>query len=60
MPEDKALQFLQNMRHRAENPRNDPHTEDAGVIENKNLSIPWEITYHVDLAVRVVMVDLLE
>jgi hypothetical protein len=59
MPEDKALEFLQNIRHRAENPGDDPLTEDAGVIEDKNLSIPWEIHY-VNPAVRVVKVGPLE
>ena len=60
MPEDKTLKFLQNIRHRAENPGDDPLTEDTGVIEDKNLSLPWEITYHVNPAVRVVMVGPLE
>lgn len=60
MPEDKALKFLQNIQRQAENPGDDPLTEDAGVIEDKNLSIPWEITYYVNPAVRVVMVGPLE
>jgi hypothetical protein len=59
MPEDKALKFLQNIRRQAENPGDDPLTEYAGVIEDKNLSIPWEIHY-VNLEVRVVMVGPLE
>jgi hypothetical protein len=45
MTEDKALEFLQNIRHGAESPGNDPLTEDAGVIEDENLSLPWEIHY---------------
>ena len=60
MPEDKALEFLQNIRHQAENPGDDPLTEDTEVIEDGSLSISWEITYHVNPAVRVVMVGLLE
>jgi hypothetical protein len=60
MPEDKALKFLQNIRRQAENPGDDPLTEEAGVIEDGNLSLPWEITYHVNPAVRVVMVGPLE
>jgi len=60
MPEDKALEFLQNIRHQAENPGDDPLTEDTGVIEDGSLSIPWEITYYVNPAVRVVMVGPLE
>jgi hypothetical protein len=60
MPEDKALKFLQNIQRQAENPGDDPLTEDAGVIEDKNLSIPWEITYYVNPAVRVVKIGPLE
>jgi len=60
MPEDKALEFLQNIRHHAENPGADPLTEDTGVVEDGSLSISWEITYHVNPAVRVVMVGPLE
>ncbi len=60
MPEDKALEFLQNIRHRAEKPGDDPLTEDTGVIEDKNLSLPWEITYYENLEVRVVKVGPLE
>ena len=60
MPEDKALEFLQNIRHQAENPGDDPLTEDAGVIEDRSLSILWEITYHVNPAVKVVKVSPLE
>jgi hypothetical protein len=60
MPEDKTLEFLQNMRHQAENPGGDPLTEDAGIIEDKNLSLPWEITYHVNPAVRVVLIGPIE
>ena len=60
MPEDKTLKFLQNIRQQAENPGDDPLTEDAGVIEDGSLSISWEITYHVNPAVRVVMVGPLE
>ena len=60
MPEDKALEFLQNIRHQAENPGDDPLTEDTGVIEDGSLSISWEITYHVNPGVRVVKVGPLE
>jgi hypothetical protein len=60
MPEDKALEFLQNIRHRAKNPGDYPLTEDTGVIEDGSLSILWEITYHVNPVVRVVKVSLLE
>jgi len=60
MAEDRALEFLQNIRHQAENPGDDPLTEDTGVIEDGSLSIPWEITYYVNPAVRVVMVGPLE
>jgi hypothetical protein len=60
MPEDKALKFLQNIRHQAENPGDDLLTEDTGVIEDKNLSLPWEITYHVNPGVRVVKIGPLE
>ena len=60
MPEDKALKFLQNIRHQAENPGDDPLTEDAGVIEDGSLSISWEITYYENPAVRVVKVGPLE
>ena len=51
MAEDRALEFLQNIRHQAENP---------GVIEDGSLSILWEITYYVNPAVRVVKVGPLE
>jgi hypothetical protein len=60
MPEDKALKFLQNIRRQAENPGDDTLTEDVGVIEDKNLSIPWEITYYVNPAVRVVKIGPME
>ena len=60
MPEDKALEFLQNIRHQAENPGDAPLTDDAGVIEDGSLSISWEITYHVNPGVRVVKVGPLE
>ncbi|MGA7953905.1 MAG: hypothetical protein WCA07_10340 [Gloeobacterales cyanobacterium] len=60
MPEDKALELLQNIRHQAENPGDDPLTEDTGVIEDGSLSISWEITYYVNPGVRVVKVGPLE
>ena len=60
MPEDKTLKFLQNIRHQADKPGDDPLTEDTGVIEDGSLSILWEITYHVNPVVRVVKVGLLE
>jgi hypothetical protein len=60
MPEDKVLEFLQNIRRQAENPGDDPLTEDTGVIVDGSLSLPWKITYHVNPAVRVVKVGPLE
>jgi hypothetical protein len=59
MPEDKALEFLQNIRHRAENPGEDPLTEDAGVIEDGSLSLSWEIHYE-NPEVRVVLIGPIE
>jgi hypothetical protein len=59
MPEDKTLELLQNMRHRAVNPGDDPLTEDAGVIEDGNLSLPWEIHY-LNSEVRVVLIGPIE
>jgi len=60
MPEDKTLKFLQNIRHQADKPGDDPLTEDTGVIEDGSLSILWEITYYENPAVRVVKVGPLE
>jgi hypothetical protein len=59
MPEDKVLEFLQNIRRQAENPGDDPLTEDTGVIVDGSLSLPWEIHY-VNPEVRVVLIGPIE